>query len=260
MRAMKLSVGIALGMVLVASDARAQSCTGVPTRDRQFAVMGDLALTDGATGFGAGVSANLKGPLSISGGYMLTNYDVGGPSGNGIEAGAAYEVKLRKLSRMSVCPTVGVEYAWVSEAGEKLATTVIPVGIGFGRNVVDKPKFDMMAYAVPQFMHVRSHMESEALAIDATSSDNAFGSILGARFASARFFGGASVSLNTLEGSNPVFGVTVGYIFGGSREPVQATRSKATSTKASGKKTPAKAPAKAAPKAGAKGSTTPRKK
>jgi hypothetical protein len=240
--------------VLVAGDAAAQSCTGVPTMDRQIAVLGDLSLTEGVTGYGAGVSANLMGPWSVSGGYTLMSYEGTGPNGNGIDAKAAYELKLSKLPNFSVCPTAGVEYGWLSEAGEKVATTVIPVGVGFGKNVVDGSSFDMMVFGVPQFMHVRTHMESETLGIDATSSDNAFGGTLGGRFISNRIFGGASVSFNTLDGSDPVWGLTVGYIFGGNRQPVQASRSKASGAKAS-----AKSPAKAPAKAPARKSTAPRK-
>jgi hypothetical protein len=256
MRAMKLSMSAAMVAVLVAGEAAAQSCTGVPTNDRQLAVMGDLALTDGVTGYGAGVSANLVGPWSVSGGYMLMDYEGAGPSGNGIDAKAAYEVKLSKLPRLSVCPTAGVEYGWVSEAGEKLSSTIIPVGVGFGKNVVDGSSFDMLVYGVPHFMHVRTHIESQALGTDETVSDNAFGGKLGGRFVSNRIFGGASVSFNTLDGSEPVWGLTVGYIFGGNRQPVQASRSKAAGTKSSAK-SPAKAPAKSSAKGSTK--TAPRK-
>jgi hypothetical protein len=100
-------------------------------------------------------------------------------------------------------------------------------------------------------------MESETLGIDETTSDNAFGGTLGGRFISNRIFGGASVSFTTVDGSEPVWGLTVGYIFGGSRQPVQASRSKASGSKASAK-SPAKAPAKATAKAPAK-KTAPRK-
>jgi hypothetical protein len=231
MRAMKLSVSVAMAAVLVASEAHAQACTGVPTRDSQLALMGDLSLTDGATGYGASASKNFMGPWTFGAGYTLTSYDGDGPNGNGIDANAAYEVKLRKLPRMSVCPTAGVAYGWVSEGGEKVSSTIIPVGVGLGQKVVDGSNIDMMVYGVPQFMHIRTHMESEALGIDASSSDNAFGGTLGARFASAQFFGGASVSFTTLEGSDAVFGLTLGWIVGGQRQPVQASRAKAAPAK-----------------------------
>ena len=68
MRAMKLSMSAAMVVVLVAGDAAAQSCTGVPSADRQIAVKGDQGLTDGATGYGAGVSANQQGPWSVAAG------------------------------------------------------------------------------------------------------------------------------------------------------------------------------------------------
>jgi len=251
MRAMKLSVTIAAAAVLMASEAHAQACTGVPTRDRQLAAMGNVSLTDGATGYGADMSANLRGPLSFSAGYTLMNYDAAGPNGNGVNADAAYELNVPSLRHVSVCPTIGVQYAWVSDAGDKVSSTAIPIGLGFGKNVLDKANFDVLAFAVPQFMHVRSKIESATLGFDATSSDNAFGSILGARFVGQRVFGGASVSLNTLDNSSAVWGFTVGFVFGGHREPVQASRSKAASTKASGKSA-AKSSAKPASKSGRK--------
>lgn len=251
MRAMRLGMGVAIMAVVMASEARAQACTGVPTRDRQFALMGNLSLTEGANGYGGAVSANLPGPWSVAGGYTLMSYDGPGPNGNGVDANAAYEVKLSKLPRMSVCPTAGVNYGWVSEAGEKVSTMIIPIGVGFGKNVMDGSKFDMMLYGVPHFMHVRAHVESEALGIDATASDNEFGGTFGVRFASAAFFGGASVHMNTIEQSDPVFGLTLGWVIGGRREPVQASRSKAG----------AKSAAKPAPKSSAtKSGTAPRKK
>ena len=247
MRAMKLSIGVAMAAVLAAGEAHAQSCTGVPTRDRQIAIMGDLLLTDGASGYGVAASKNFRGPWSVRGGYTLTSHDGSGANGNGVDVNAAYELKLRQLPRMSVCPMAGFGYSWMSEAGQNVSSSVIPVGIGFGRNVVDGPKFDVMAYGVPQFTHVRSRVEVPAFGIDATSSDNAFGGTVGARVSSAAFFGGASVSFSSLEGSDPVFGVTVGWMIGGARQPVQASRSKAASTKSSVKKSPAKAAAKKSP-------------
>src|SRR5688572_2993690 len=185
MRAMKLSISVAMIAVLGASEARAQACTGVPTRDSQLALMGDLSLTDGANGYGIGASKNFVGPWTFGAGYTLTSYDGDGPNGNGIDANAAYEVKMRKLPRMSVCPTVGVGYGWVSEGGEKVSSTIIPVGVGLGQKVVDGSNFDMMVFGVPQFMHIRSHVESEALGIDVSDSENAFGGTFGGRFASA---------------------------------------------------------------------------
>lgn len=244
MRAMKLSVSVAMAAVLVASEANAQACTGVPTRDSQLALMGDLSLTEGATGYGASVSKNFMGPWTFGGGYTFTSYEGPGPNGNGIDANAAYELKLRKLPRMSVCPTASVAYGWVSEAGEKVSSTIIPIGIGLGQNVVDGRNFDMMVYGVPAFMHIRTHMESEALGIDASDSENAFGGTFGGRFASRQFFGGASVSFTTLDGSDPVFGLTLGWIVGGQRQPAQASRAKAAPAKG-------KAAAKAAPKSSA---------
>ena len=262
MRAMKLTVSVAMVAVLAASEAKAQACTGVPTRDRQIALMGDLSMTEGATGYGVAASKNFMGPLSVEAGYTMMSYEGPGSNGNGVDANAAYELKLKKFPRMSVCPTAGISYGWVSDAGAKSSAMIIPVGIGLGRNVIDGAKFDMMVFGVPQFMHVRNHVESDALAIDATTSANEFGGILGARFASAKLFGGASVSFTTMEQSDPVIGVTLGWMIGGRREPVQASRAKAASTKSSGRaaaKPAAKPVAKPAAKPAAKTSSTRKK-
>src|SRR5690606_9037002 len=79
------------GGLIAAPEARAQACIGIPAGPGRFALGGSVGFTDGATNYGAGLLANLEGPLSVGANYTLTKIDDVDENFNSFDGILAYE-------------------------------------------------------------------------------------------------------------------------------------------------------------------------
>lgn len=198
----------------------AQACIGIPTAEGSLAVVGGFATTDGAKGFGGTLHGNLEGPISIQAGYTLWDLDDIDENFNAFHAALGMEVP--NLS-FSACPFVGAEYATWSESAfgvdVEITQTVIPVGLGIGKSFAAGPALDFTLFAAPQFMYIRTKgsVSDGTDSFSDTESGSEFGLGVGFRMGTQAVFGGAGVSFNTIEESDPTFSLSIGLGFGGAR-------------------------------------------
>jgi hypothetical protein len=218
---MKRFIGMSVmaAALTLPSVLQAQACLGVPSGDRQIGVQGGMGITEGFKSYGGEVNANLTGPLSVGGGYSYVKPDDVDTNGNAFSGRAAWELPV---AMMSVCPVSGVGYTRFHEedAGESatVTATVIPVGIGFGKTLMATENMFVTLSAVPQFLHIRNHMETTGTVnIEADESDNAFGADFGLNFGMRNFYAGGGVSITTIENDEPTFSFGMGILFGGNR-------------------------------------------
>ena len=210
----------ALLFTAVTTEAAAQACIGVPVRDGQIAIEGQLGIADGLKTYGVAATANLAGPLTVQGGYTLLDLDDVDENANGFHANLAYEVPVKSLS---ACPVVGVSYAKWSQSflGVDLdvSETVIPIGFGIGKTIPAGTSLGLTLYAIPQFLHIRGKIEAsdDTGSESAEENSNEFGSVFGFRLGSSAVYAGASVMFTTIEDSDPTFGVAIGLALGGRR-------------------------------------------
>lgn len=216
-RTPRLPVLFATALALFPSVLLAQACIGVPAGNGQVALSGGAGFTEGVKSYGAEAAFNLVGPVSLEAGYSLVTFDDIDNNGNTVSGSGAFELPVPGLS---VCPAAGVSHMRWSERFElaevTLTSTIIPVGMGVGRELPAGPNLFVTLFAVPQFLHVRGTISGSegGASVSVSDSTNEFGTALGMRLGSDEFYVGAGVNLTTIEGSDPTFGVTMGLVLG----------------------------------------------
>jgi hypothetical protein len=213
-RLMALFALLYLGFL--AEGLSAQACLGIPTRDGSIAMIGSFMLTDGAKGFGGTIHGNLDGPISLQAGYAITDIDDLGANVNSFHAGFAFEIP--DLS-FSACPFIGAVYSTWSDSAlgleADLTQLVVPIGLGIGKQFAAGPSLGFTIFATPQFFHVRSKVSIAGFDLaSGTDSASEFGLELGFRLGTSAAFGGAGVSFTSVDESDPVFNVVLGFAAG----------------------------------------------
>jgi hypothetical protein len=206
------------GGLIAAPEARAQACIGIPAGPGRFALGGSVGFTDGATNYGAGLLANLEGPLSVGANYTLTKIDDVDENFNSFDGILAYELPLQGIS---ACPAAGLGYGRIGsdvpELGIRatLTNVVVPVGLGLGYTFSGSGPLSLTLHAIPQFLYIRTtgEVSDGDLSIQETETASEFGTSLGFKVGLPQLFFGASVSLTTIDDSDPVFSVGLGVIF-----------------------------------------------
>lgn len=221
-----VSTTLVIAALALPGVLQAQACIGVPSADRQFGLAGAMGVTEGQKSYGGELSANLAGPITVGGGYALVKPDDVDTNGNHFQGRAAYEMSV---ANFSVCPTSGVGYTRFheEEAGESatVTATVIPVGLGFGKSLRAGENMSITLSAVPQWLFVKNRAEmTGTINMEAEESDNAFGADFGVNFGMRSFYAGGGVSVNSFEGSEPVYTFGLGVLFGGNRSTRVSSR------------------------------------
>ena len=194
--------------------------SGHQPTDGQWGIRGSLGLAAGAKSYGAEVNVDLVGPLSIGAGYTMVDLDNTSTNGNSFGGGVAFELAVPNIS---MCPTARVVYNRVHEEAFGAQVTVnqvvVPIGFGVGMVFPAGSSFNVVLFGEPQFLYIRSSVDASSGlgSISGSETDNQFGADLGIRLSGSAFFAGASVSLSTIEDSDPVFGFTLGVLVGKKR-------------------------------------------
>lgn len=202
-----IMIATAAFLAFAASEAAAQACIGVPARDRQFDIAANFEIPqDSITGYGAEVTANLAGPLSVGASAMLFKLDLGDTGRLEFDddfwsfgARAAYEATVRGVS---VCPTVGIQRLKYSSDSPEFNSSFdvmglqVPVGVGVGSRIELTPGTELMLFAIPQVVWQRVDIDLELFGsrLEEKQSDTNLGGELGLRLGTRRFFAGASVA------------------------------------------------------------------
>lgn len=199
----------------------AQTCFGYPTMNGQYALAGVASFTDGSTGYGAALNANVAGPLSLEAGYQYIDIDDVDTNGNSFFGRGAWELPVTSVS---LCPFAGVGYSEASEDFGEVEASVslltVPVGIGVGKRFSASPTLFVDLFAQPQLLWMRADFEVEGdgggeFGVD--DSQTEFGASIGANLGTSRFYVGGGVNFTTVEDSDPTFDLRVGIVLGGSR-------------------------------------------
>lgn len=217
-RAVATAATIGMFSLLGASDAAAQACMGNPAGMGQAAASGNVAFTDGATSYGASLGANLTGPLAVEVGYALTDYDGVDSNGNTFAGAIGYEVPGPQLS---ICPSTGLSFSSVSATNElngvegTVSNLAVPLRLGVGKTLSAGGQLEVTPYVAPQFFWARtSYSESQGGAsVSSSETSSEMGADLGLLLGSERIYGGASLSLTTIDNSDPVIGLGLGLLF-----------------------------------------------
>lgn len=211
----------ALLWLFSAAEAASQACLGVPTLDGHTAVSLDLGLSQPRNSYGISISANLRGPLSLAGGWALIKARDIAP--NGDEMGATLALELPG-AWASVCPSVGVGHTrfqrFQNQALVTTSRTLIPVGLYVGRTVPMGENRSLTGYVSPQVVFARTKLAYESGDFVGTDEgpaikDTEFGLEAGVKLSVRRFFGGAGLRLTTLDDTDPTLAVALGILVGG---------------------------------------------
>ncbi|MEX2610633.1 MAG: hypothetical protein WEA24_11845 [Gemmatimonadota bacterium] len=179
---------------------------------------GKVGFPENAKSYSGEVTADLVGPLSLGAGFGITKIDDVDENVTTFGGQAAYEVSGTSFS---ACPVVGAEYSTWSDTFSGVDVDVnqlvIPVGVGIGTTLAAGSNTDVVLFAVPQFLHIRSSVEASEgnVSFEDSDSDNEFGAEAGARFVFGSIFAGAGVFMTSIEDDDPTFNLAVGLTFGG---------------------------------------------
>ncbi len=207
--------------VLIAST---QACTGNPGRSGQSSAGGNASLTDGAAGFTGRYSRNLPGPLGV--GVEAGYINVDAADFNVYTLGGQVSVEAKMLP-LEICPVAGFKYVsfeTIEFGGSEvdLSGWVLPIGVAIGNVTQTESGLRVLPFIIPQVQILHSSADAEvpsafsgcAPCLLGSSGTNAeFAIDIGATLAGESVFGTFSVSVTTMEHSNPTVNFGGGFIF-----------------------------------------------
>lgn len=194
-----------------AGQAAGQACFGNAAANGQAFVQGGADFTEGAWGVGGSVGGNLQGPVSLSAGFSHLMFDNSDAAMSSVGASAGVELEGLDLS---VCPAASLNYQWLSSEGELAGLDVDGVvfggGLALGKALPAGDALSLTPHASATVMHTRASASFGG--ISGTDSET-FGSFSGGvLIGGSSVYFGPSVSITTLEGSDPVFGAALGLV------------------------------------------------
>jgi hypothetical protein len=224
MRHVKIAVApLAIAAVLLteATAAPAQACRGVPSQGGRFALQTGVGLTSGATSYGVDFTANLRGPWALSAGYALTDLQDAEPHGHTFTGRVAFEIPG---AAVSVCPALEVGYSRVSGLSTNIypgpyttVTSVAPVvNVSAGSTLTLTPALFATPFAGlgMTLLHSVAQAKSGGFSSDKYKDDaSAISAVLGLLVGSQTVHVGVRMSLTTLEDSDPLYTLGVGFVF-----------------------------------------------
>lgn len=210
--------GVAAFLTLIPAVAQAQTCIGVPIAASQFAIGGEIGFPDGGKTYGVIGTANLASPLSVQARVDVFDYDDVDETTTSFGGTLAYT--LPSSSAYTACPLVGASYASESFEDEdgsfEVSVLIVPIGLGLGA-ALPVGGLDLSAFAVPQLLLVRSSFEFDVPGVGSFSDSETeaeFGGDIGLRLRTGPVFLGGSVRITSIEGSDPVFSLGIGFATG----------------------------------------------
>lgn len=194
----------------------AQACLGSPTLSRQTAAELSLSFADGATGYGAGVTTKLAGPLALGANVETVSFDNIDKNANRFGVRMAYELPVAALS---LCPAVGARYTTFGTTLEDIrmdmSQVLIPLGFGVGKRFDLEQGLVFIPSAMGNVLYYRekASLEFEGDGGSITGTATKFGGTVGATLGFNRFFGRGAVSFDNIEDSKSVVSLSLGVVF-----------------------------------------------
>lgn len=197
-----------IAMLAIPGAIAAQACVGIPVAESSNAVTAQIGFPQDAMSYGAAFRHNMEGPLSFSAGYTLSSYDGVDPKQHGLNVEADYELPGLEFS---ACPVVGLGYTSLSDAGGSVSTLSIPIGVGVGKSFELSPTLSVNPFVVPQWVWMQATIEFGGEEI--TADDSMLAAVLGATFATPRFYLGGGLTWFNQDNVDPVFSLMAGMPF-----------------------------------------------
>jgi hypothetical protein len=214
-----LVVSLAL-LAIVQAPAAAQTCMGLasfsaaPVQVTANGSFSDLTTAVGAA-VGYGISSGVYGSAAVS----RTSYDAVEGSVLGLAARAGYQINLHAAHPIQICPNAGFEMGLGPNdevGGVEQSGRTASVGVNVGTEMVAGPRMKVVPAVGLSFAYGTQKAENTAGATLFEISNS---------YGLARVGVGIVLNHNVsvrpavdiplgFEGSNPTFGLTVGYNFG----------------------------------------------
>ena len=215
-----------VSMALVAAvnaPAVAQTCLGLASfTSGKMQVSGDGQFTEGANRFGAGFAYGIPAGVFAGAGLSTTSYEAANASSLGIGANVGYQLNLGKSANVHVCPVASFELgmgpddrATNTDASSQNAN----LGFSLGTTLRGTPRMQIIPTVGLGLAYSKLKVE------DATTSSQLSDTYGRAQLGVGLVFNRSiavrpSVSIPLgLDGSDPTFGMTVGYSFGSKASP-----------------------------------------
>ncbi len=198
-----------------------QACTGRGTVGGQGFVEGGVGFGNDARLYSLGGGYDSEGPVTVSFTGFFGDNDGMSPNFYGGGGGILIEVTEQPLN---VCPNFALSYSRLEEIEEledlgidlDLDLWTASAGIAFGLAVPagDSGVF-VMPVAAPALLavHGRGSVEFAGEIEEDSETQVEFGATAGLFFGGSRLYGGVSVNVTTIEGSDPTFGLGFGVAF-----------------------------------------------
>lgn len=195
-------------LLVLASDARAQSCAAHPTLAGQGSIGPAVSFPNGATGLGVEGSWNWAGPVGLFATFNLQvpdDDDVGNLSIFG--GGASYEITdfIPIIPEwLSVCPVAAVNFS----SFEGTTTLTFPLGVGLGTRLELSPDGPaIVPHVMPQFVLTRVSVE------DVTVTDHNFGIGFGGLGVFGPVYAGVTLNRLFVDAADIDVALRAGWVF-----------------------------------------------
>lgn len=195
---------LAGALFLAPAPILAQVCLGSPTEEGQFSLSGEGNLTDRGNDFGVSAEANLPGPLALRGGVQLEEADNDDRVAR-FEGRVSYDIRSNGIS---ICPVTGADYSSRTVQDESVSTIRIPVGVSVGGRIAlaeDGPSLIPSARAGVAHRRISGTGE--------TITDNSLFVIGGGSISIENYFVRGEAGIESTEGSEPFYRLSVGVRF-----------------------------------------------
>lgn len=184
------------------SATSVQACRGIGSRDGQGYVGFGSAFGDGVNGYSLVGGFDASGPITI--GVSGTFADVEDSSIDAYGAGVGLLAEIPNLP-ISVCPGGGVSFLTAEELDVDFWSGTAGVAIGGALPLSDTVHLNL--FASPDLLVVRGSI------YDLSDTETEFAFSGGLAISGPVMYAGGSVSITTIEGSDPTFSVGAGLKF-----------------------------------------------
>ncbi len=216
-----LVVSLAL-LAVVRSPAVAQTCLGLASYSTgPVQVTGNGQFTQGQNSFGGGIGYGLPSGAFGSANVSTTSFDALNASATGIGARIGYQMKVGgKLAQAQLCPTASIGLGMgpknVGGTGDDMSSRSATVGFALGTSMGATPRMKFLPNAGLALAYGKSKTQNAAGTTTFEGSDTYGLATLGMGLVfNQNIAVRPSVDIPLgLTGSDPTFGVTVGFNFG----------------------------------------------
>jgi len=198
-------------MLLLAGEAAAQVCLGLPAGEGQISLQGEVSARGSQPAVGGRLGLNFNTEYSLGFGVRRAEYDAG--RGLTLSASLGYEMEDYAPP---VCFVVGVQHERIPrEEAADSAVTIVPIGIGIGKRLGSARGLSLALFILPEYLYVAKPSpegEFETFWDELQARSHGRGSI-GLIVSTPFIFATGRVEVSTMNNYTPTVSLGVGLIF-----------------------------------------------